>query len=147
MGGGLLLEGQRKSIEPIAERIPEADAQALQQFVNQSPWEWEPLQRAMALDLLDRLLPEAVLIVDETSFPKQRTHLVAVARQYCGALGKTAKVGSPRILLPVELARGASRPPCPTSMRYTWGAWTRSPSHPGASSKACRRMLEDFHMR
>jgi SRSO17 transposase len=87
---GLLMEGQRKSIEPIAARVGEADAQGLQQFVNQSPWAWEPVQEAMALQLLDRLLPEAVLIVDETSFPKQGSHSVGVSRQYCGALGKTA---------------------------------------------------------
>src|SRR5260370_11229702 len=87
---GLLMEGQRKSIEPMAARVGEADAQGLQQFVNQSPWAWEPVQEAMALQLLDRLLPEAVLIVDETSFPKQGSHSVGVSRQYCGALGKTA---------------------------------------------------------
>lgn len=87
---GLLLEGQRKSIEPIAARVGEADGQGLQQFVNQSPWAWEPIQEALTIQLLDRLLPEAVLIIDETSFPKQGSHSVGVARQYCGALGKTA---------------------------------------------------------
>jgi SRSO17 transposase len=87
---GLLMEGQRKSIEPIAARVGEPDAQGLQQFVNQSPWAWEPVQEAVALDLVDRLLPEAVLIIDETSFPKQGSHSVGVSRQYCGALGKTA---------------------------------------------------------
>jgi SRSO17 transposase len=35
---GLLMDGERKSIEPIADRLPDGDAQALQQFVNQSPW-------------------------------------------------------------------------------------------------------------
>jgi SRSO17 transposase len=87
---GLLMEGQRKSIEPIAARVGEPDGQGLQQFVNQSPWAWEPLQEALAVQMMDRLLPEAVLIVDETSFPKQGAHSVGVARQYCGALGKTA---------------------------------------------------------
>jgi SRSO17 transposase len=88
---GLLMEGQRKSIEPIAARVGEMDdGQGLQQFVNQSPWAWEPLQEVLAVQMMDRLLPEAVLIVDETSFPKQGAHSVGVARQYCGALGKTA---------------------------------------------------------
>ena len=35
---GLLMDGERKSIEPMADRLPDGDVQALQQFVNQSPW-------------------------------------------------------------------------------------------------------------
>ena len=87
---GLLLDGERKSIAPITDRVPGADVQALRQFVNQSPWDWAPLQAALTTTMLDRLLPEAVLILDETSFPKQGDQSVGVARQYCGALGKTA---------------------------------------------------------
>jgi SRSO17 transposase len=45
---GLLLEGRRKSCQPIAERLPDGDEQALQQFLNQSPWEWEPVREAIA---------------------------------------------------------------------------------------------------
>lgn len=87
---GLLLDGERKSIEPMVSRLPGADVQALRQFVNQSPWSWEPVQQALTTMVRDRLPPEAVLIVDETSFPKQGRHSVGVAPQYCGALGKTA---------------------------------------------------------
>jgi SRSO17 transposase len=87
---GLLLDGERKSISPLVDRLPGADVQALRQFVNQSPWAWAPLQAALTQTMLDRLLPEAVLIIDETSFPKKGAHSVGVARQYCGALGKTA---------------------------------------------------------
>ncbi|MGX6745758.1 transposase, partial [Streptomyces xantholiticus] len=36
---GLMLDGRRKSIQPMAERLPDGDMQALQQFVNQSPWD------------------------------------------------------------------------------------------------------------
>lgn len=87
---GLLLDGERKSIEPMAARLPGADVQALRQFVNQSPWAWAPMQEALAVQMMDRLLPEAVYLLDETSFPKQGMHSVGVARQYCGALGKIA---------------------------------------------------------
>jgi SRSO17 transposase len=87
---GLLLDGERKSIEPMVDRLPGAEVQAVRQLVNQSPWAWAPVQEALTRQLIDRLLPEAVLILDETSFPKQGTHSVGVARQYCGALGKTA---------------------------------------------------------
>ena len=52
---GLLLDGERKSIEPIAARLPEGNVQALQQFVGQSPWEWGPiwerLGKRMTLEL------------------------------------------------------------------------------------------------
>lgn len=106
---GLLLDGERKSITPMAARVPGSDVQALRQFVNQSPWEWAPLQAALTTLLLDRLLPEAVLILDETSFPKKGDQSVGVARQYCGALGKTANcqvavsvhLGTDRACLPL----------------------------------------------
>lgn len=41
---GLILPGERKSIEPIADRVVESNAQSLQQFVNQSPWDEQPVQ-------------------------------------------------------------------------------------------------------
>ena len=87
---GLLLDGERKSIEPIASRIPGADVQALRQFVGQSPWAVEEVQRRLALKVVDLLSEPEVWIVDDTSFPKAGKHSVGVARQYCGALGKVA---------------------------------------------------------
>src|SRR6266849_305990 len=39
----LLLDGERKSIEPLAARLPEGNVQAMQQFIGQSPWEWAPV--------------------------------------------------------------------------------------------------------
>src|SRR5208282_6641574 len=87
---GLLLDGQRKSVEPMAERIPGADVQALRQFVGQSPWEVAEVQRRLALKLVETLRVPEVWIIDETSFPKAGQHSVGVARQYCGSLGKLA---------------------------------------------------------
>ena len=120
---GLLLDGERKSITPIAERVPGSDVQALRQFVNQSPWAWAPLQAALTTLLLDRLLPEAVLILDETSFPKQGDQSVGVARQYCGALGKTANC---QVAVSVHLGTDVACLP------LTWGlylppAWIDDP--------------------
>ena len=87
---GLLLDGERKSIEPIAQRIPGADVQALRQFVGQSPWAVAAVQEGLARKL-KAIVPEAeAWIIDETGFPKAGTHSVGVARQYCGALGKVA---------------------------------------------------------
>src|SRR5215472_16626215 len=85
---GLLLDGERKSIEPLAGRVPGAEVQALQQFVGQSPWAWEPVRRQMAQRMEQELKPAAAWIVDDTGFPKQGRHSVGVARQYWGTLGK-----------------------------------------------------------
>ncbi len=87
---GLLLDGERKSIEPIAARVPGADVQALRQFVGQSPWGVEQVQRRLAHKMVDLLSDAQVWILDETAFPKAGEHSVGVARQYCGTLGKVA---------------------------------------------------------
>lgn len=84
---GLMLDGRRKSIEPMAARLPDGDEQCLQQFVNQSPWAWAPVRARLARRMQRELEPEA-WIVDDTGFPKFGRHSVGVARQYCGALGK-----------------------------------------------------------
>ena len=87
---GLLMDGERKSIEPMAHRLPDGDVQALQQFVNQSPWSYQTVRASLARKMEGELVPEAYWIIDDVSLPKKGEHLVGVARQYCGALGKTA---------------------------------------------------------
>ncbi|MFF3342748.1 IS701 family transposase [Streptomyces flavidovirens] len=86
---GLMLDGRRKSIQPMAERLPDGNMQALQQFVNQSPWDPLPVRRRIAERLCEAINPE-VWVVDDVSFPKCGIASVGVARQYCGALGKRA---------------------------------------------------------
>src|SRR5256712_6181247 len=103
---GLLLDGERKSIEPLAERVPGGNVQALQQFVGQSPWAWEPVRRLLARHLEEELLPAAGWIVDDTGFPKQGKESVGVARQYSGTLGK---VGNCQVAGGGDLAAGAER--------------------------------------
>src|ERR1700736_5095518 len=95
---GLLLDGERKSIEPMAGRVTlpadlHADdvEQALQQFVNQSPWDDQPVLRRYRAHLAQTLAsPHGLFVIDDTSYPKQGRHSVGVQRQYCGALGKKA---------------------------------------------------------
>lgn len=87
---GLLMDGERKSIEPIASRLPDGNIQALQQFVNQSPWSSQKVRASLARKVEQEFVPEAYWMIDDVSFPKQGRHSVGVARQYCGALGKTA---------------------------------------------------------
>jgi len=87
---GLLMDGERKSIEPMANRLPDGDVQALQQFVNQSPWPSGEVRACLARKVEREFVPEAYWLIDEVSLPKQGKHSVGVARQYCGALGKIA---------------------------------------------------------
>jgi SRSO17 transposase len=116
---GLLLDGERKSIEPMAERIPGADVQALRQFVGQSPWAVEAVQRQLARKVVDLLSHPEVWILDETSFPKAGDHSVGVARQYCGALGKVANCQ-----VAVTLHWSSAEASCPLGWRlYLPQAW------------------------
>ncbi len=86
---GLLLPGQRKSIEPLAQRLG-ADAQKLQQFITDSPWSEAGVWQAIRQEVVERMEPLQAWIVDETGWLKQGTHSVGVAHQYCGAAGKSA---------------------------------------------------------
>lgn len=90
---GLLREGERKSIEPLAARV-EGDDQALQQFVNQSPWDHRAVLHRLRRQMHPAARAGGVLVLDDTSLPKQGRHSVGVARQYCGALGKIANCQS-----------------------------------------------------
>ena len=92
---GLLASCERKSVEPIAAMTaPERTAaqhQSLLHFIGQGNWSDERVLakvREMVLPVLERRGPIAAWIIDDTSFPKQGTHSVGVARQYCGQLGK-----------------------------------------------------------
>lgn len=84
---GLMLDGKRKSIEPMAARLPDGDEQCLQQFVSQSPWDAVPVRRALARRM-SRELASGAWVIDDTGFPKFGKMSVGVARQYSGALGK-----------------------------------------------------------
>ena len=86
---GLLLDGERKSIEPMAARLPEGNVQALQQLIGQSPWPWAPVWERLARRMAAELAPDPVWVIDDTGFPKQGRHSVGVERQYSGTLGKT----------------------------------------------------------
>jgi len=87
---GLLLDGERKSIEPMAARLPEGNVQAMQQLIGQSPWPWVPVWQRLARRMTAELTPDPVWVIDDTGFPKKGHHSVGVARQYSGTLGKTA---------------------------------------------------------
>ncbi len=86
---GLLLGGDRRSVENIAEAIDGCVVRSLQTFITNAPWGADAvlteLRRQVAEEWGD---PEAVVIVDETGFPKKGTKSVGVKRQYSGTLGR-----------------------------------------------------------
>ena len=108
---GLLMPGQRKSIEPLAARVG-VDSQSLQQLLTSSPWSDEALWKAIRREVIPHLEPLEAWVVDETGWLKQGKHSVGVSHQYCGAVGVTGlDLCRLRNRIPAsELAR--SSPPC-----------------------------------
>jgi SRSO17 transposase len=92
---GLLLDGERKSVEPMAGRLVEeagqreAMRQRLQQCVAVADWSDAQMRCRLALKLEQQLPQVEAFVVDDTGFPKKGTHSVGVARQYSGTLGRT----------------------------------------------------------
>ena len=85
---GLLSDSRRKSMEAMWARLSDPGSyQALQHFISHAPWEAEVVWKRLRAVVPERT---GVLILDGTSFPKQGTASVGVARQYCGTLGKVA---------------------------------------------------------
>jgi SRSO17 transposase len=96
----LLLESDRKSVEPIAERLTpdehrvSATHQALLHFIGNADWSDEAVLRSVreyVLPAITKHAPISTWIADDTGIPKQGEHSVGVAHQYCGQLGKQAR--------------------------------------------------------
>ena len=99
---GLLSDSRRKSMSAMLARVSAPGSyEAFQHFMADAPWTAEDVWRRLRATILDR---EGVLILDGTSFPKQGTQSVGVARQYCGTLGKVANC---QVAVTVALWTGA----------------------------------------
>ena len=87
----LFLKGERKSMEPLARRVPESGPDRIQNFITYSPWSWERVQER-TVELMTPLYadPWGLVAIDDTAFPKQGDDSVGVAPQWCGTRGKTA---------------------------------------------------------
>ena len=128
---GLILDGDRKSIEPMSRKVtPPAGLavadldQALRQFIGQSTWDeqavWKRYRSVMAETFAS---PAGIFVIDDTSFPKQGKHSVGVQRQYCGAQGKKANC---QVAPSVHYV--APNGHCPLAMRlYLPEAWLEDP--------------------
>jgi SRSO17 transposase len=92
---GLLLPGERKSVEPMAARIDPRNVrsrhQSMHHFVATAPWDAQEIMRAArdyALEEFEYHGGVEAWILDDTAYPKKGTHSVGVGHQYCGVLGK-----------------------------------------------------------
>jgi SRSO17 transposase len=129
---GLLEDGERKSIEPMAARVPRPaelldvndPEQALQQFVNQSPWDEQTVGTRYRGVMAESLAsPKGIFVIDDTGFPKQGRHSVGVQRQYCGQLGKKANC---QVAVTVHYVSPKGHFPAALRL-YVPKSWTSSP--------------------
>lgn len=121
---GLLLDGERKSIEPLSRRVPGGNEQNLQQFINQSPWDPAPILAAYRARMAAAFATDGgVIVIDDTGFPKQGKHSVGVARQYSGTLGKRANC---QVATSLHYASGRGDYPLAARL-YLPAAWTSDP--------------------
>jgi SRSO17 transposase len=115
---GLLLDGERKSMEPMARRLVEHESkvdpmrQRLQEVVTVSPWSDREMFGRLGRKIDSELPGTEALILDDTGFPKKGVHSVGVQRQYSGTLGRVdnCQVG-------VSLHLGGERGSCCIDMR------------------------------
>jgi SRSO17 transposase len=157
---GLLLPGERKSVEPMAARVDPfrvgAAHQSLHHFVAKAAWDDAALLAAVRAYALPAMLergPVRAWIVDDTGLPKKGKLSVGVARQYCGQLGKrencqvavTLSVANEHASLPIAyrlyLPEGWAGDPARRACRRRWSSgpsprsrWSRSA---GRSRTAC----------
>jgi SRSO17 transposase len=122
---GLLLPGERKSVQPMSTRLGLPAHDQLHNFVASPAWDGAPLEAALAAKA-DALVggPDAVLVVDDTALPKKGSASVGVAHQYAGALGKNANC---QTLVSLTLAR--DEVPVPVALRlFLPREWVADPA-------------------
>src|SRR6266699_2893583 len=101
---GLIGPGDRKSVQPMAERLAPGDYDQLHHFVAVGVWDTTALETELLIQA-DKLVGggDAVLVIDNTAVPKKGQHSVGVAPQYASALGKNANC---QTLVSLTLTRG-----------------------------------------
>src|SRR2546422_5346187 len=122
---GLIGPGDRKSVQPMAERLAPNDYDQLHHFIAGGVWDSAPLETELLIQA-DRLVggSDAVLVIDDTALPKKGKHSVGVAPQYASALGKNANC---QTLVSLTLARGEV--PVMVALRlFLPESWTSDPA-------------------
>jgi SRSO17 transposase len=127
---GLLLPGERKSVEPMAARLAPENVrrmhQSLHHLVADAAWSDEEVLRQVRHDVLPAMQkkgPVVCWVVDDTGFPKKGNHSVGVARQYCGQVGKQENC---RVAVSVSVATWTNSLPIAWRL-YLPEVWTKDP--------------------
>ncbi|MDK4721680.1 IS701 family transposase, partial [Rhizobium sp. CNPSo 3968] len=118
---GLIGPGDRKSIEPMAERLAPDRYDRLHHFISDGIWDAGPLEAELAVQA-DKIVgaSDAFLVIDDTGLPKKGDHSVGVAPQYASMLGKRANC---QTLVSLTLAR--DEVPVPVGLRlFLPDSWT-----------------------
>ena len=127
---GLLLPGERKSMEPMAGRLDPENIQAMRQslhhLVAKAPWSNEVLLeqvRNYVLPTMKKHGPMVAWIVEDTGFPKKGQHSVGVTRKYCGQVGKQENC---RVAVSLSVATWSSSLPIAYRL-YLPKEWSQDP--------------------
>jgi SRSO17 transposase len=122
---GLIGPGERKSIQPMAERLELGSYDRLHHFISSGVWDAAPIEAELLVQA-DKLVGggDAVLVIDDTAMLKKGKHSVGVAPQYCSTLGKVANC---QTLVSLTLAR--REVPIMLALRlFLPESWTSDPS-------------------
>ena len=122
---GLIGPGDRKSVQPMAERLAPGDYDQMHHFIADGIWDATPLEAELLVQA-DRLVggSDAVLVIDDTALPKKGDRSVGVAAQYASVLGKTANC---QTLVSLTLAR--AEVPVMVGLRlFLPDSWTCDPA-------------------
>jgi SRSO17 transposase len=129
---GLMLDGQRRSVQPMAERLDEANEQSLQHFLANTPWDPVPVRQQLARRMHKVINPSA-WVFDDTGFIKDGRMSPCVARQYTGTVGKVTNC---QVATTLHLA--TDQESCPINWRlFMPESW--DPSSPKASADVIQR--------
>jgi len=127
-----MLDGQRKSVQPMAVRLDEPNDQSLQHFLANTPWDPVPVRRRLALRMHKVIGPSA-WVVDDTGFVKDGRMSPCVARQYTGTAGKITNC---QVATTLHMATDVES--CPVNWRlFMPEAW--DPSSPKAGVDVDKR--------
>jgi len=142
---GLMLDGQRKSVQPMAQRLDEPNEQSLQHFLANTPWDVVPVRRQLARRMQKVINPSA-WVFDDTGFVKDGRMSPGVARQYTGTAGKITNC---QVATTLHLATDQAS--CPIDWRLfipeSWDPASDKASADVAHRRAAAGIPDDAHHR